>query len=282
MLKKLKYRAVMMVIALSVAGLFSGCVIDGEGGFFTIFGGPKFEEKVIKSVPLEEGGRFSLKNLNGTVTIETWGRDEVEIEAVKKARGSKSYLERVQIKIDSGRNYVDVATIHERRRLRVSVTYFVRVPEGTELESIKSSNGTLKLMGPFGGVHAVTTNGGIQIDDASGPIYLSTTNGTIKAFDLRGGIEAGTTNGSIHLDVLRLTDPIKVRTTNGGIKLFLDEDLDADLSARTTNGRVYVDFPVTVDLSHKNRRRLEARMGNGGPNITLHTTNGSIRISRSN
>jgi hypothetical protein len=41
-----------------------------------------------------------------------------------------------------------------------------------------------------------------------------------------------------------------------------------------------VDFPVTLQNLRQSRRRIEAKIGQGGPEISLHTTNGSITISK--
>jgi hypothetical protein len=126
--------AMIMVLAIS---LCSSCVINGDGEFFSIFSGPKYEEEFHKTVPLERGGDFILRNVNGSIIIETWDREEVEITAVKTARGSKNNLDRVQIKINANDQFVEIDTIYEKRRnLRVSVSYQVLVPENINLVCI--------------------------------------------------------------------------------------------------------------------------------------------------
>ena len=54
-------------------------------------------------------------------------------------------------------------------------------------------------------------------------------------------------------------------------------DIRADLSARTTNGSVQTDFPVTVQGTFR-KNRLEGELNGGGASIELRTTNGGIRI----
>jgi len=52
----------------------------------------------------------------------------------------------------------------------------------------------------------------------------------------------------------------------------------AHLVARTVNGGISVDFPVTVQGTLKNR--LDTNLGQGGPTIHLQTVNGGVSISR--
>ena len=42
--------------------------------------------EITKTFPLQADGSFELSNVNGTVRIETWDKDEVEVRAVKRQR----------------------------------------------------------------------------------------------------------------------------------------------------------------------------------------------------
>jgi hypothetical protein len=41
-----------------------------------------------------------------------------------------------------------------------------------------------------------------------------------------------------------------------------------------------VDFPVTLKNLTPSKHRVEAKIGQGGPEISLETTNGSIKITK--
>ncbi len=56
------------------------------------------------------------------------------------------------------------------------------------------------------------------------------------------------------------------------------KNIDADIEARTTNGRISIDFPVTIQSGQISKRRLDGRIGDGGPLISLKTTNGPVKI----
>jgi DUF4097 and DUF4098 domain-containing protein YvlB len=64
---------------------------------------------------------------------------------------------------------------------------------------------------------------------------------------------------------------------NGGITLALLAGIGADLEARTVNGSIQSDFPITVS-GRMNPRRLAGRIGQGGRMLDVETVNGSIRL----
>ena len=54
-------------------------------------------ETFLKTYPLSSGGSFVLENVNGSVRVEGWSRDEVEVRAVKSSLSDARELERVNI-----------------------------------------------------------------------------------------------------------------------------------------------------------------------------------------
>src|SRR5450432_96999 len=63
-----------------------------------------------QTYPLQPGGTFELQNVNGTVDVQTWDRDEVEVRAVKTAKRKESDLDLVSIDVDAKRGSVSVTT----------------------------------------------------------------------------------------------------------------------------------------------------------------------------
>src|SRR5256885_7391044 len=63
-----------------------------------------------QTYPLQPGGSFELQNVNGTVDVQGWDRDTIEIHAVKTAKNRESDLELVSIDVDAKPGVVSVAT----------------------------------------------------------------------------------------------------------------------------------------------------------------------------
>lgn len=256
---------------------------SASGDILSALFGQEESEEFSKVLPLRSDGTFSLKNVNGSITITTWKEDKVDIKALKTTKGDPDKLKEVKIEVEATANSVSVDTIFPKwKNIRVSVNYEVKVPQGVNLGKVKSTNGSVYITGPVGHTNASTTNGRIELDGAKGTVSLSSTNGRIEAVNIRGELDADTTNGTIVLEMLSFEDAIKAKTTNGSITLRVGslEKVNADFNARTTNGSISLDLPVTLKSMKKSRRSLEGQIGQGGPEISLRTTNGSIKITK--
>ncbi len=266
-----RYLAIPVLVAL-LALISGGAALAAE-----------HQEEFQKTLPLSAKGQFSLKNVNGEVTITTWKEEKVEIKALKKTNKAAENLQKVKIEVTSTTDSVSIETIYPKgKNTGVSVSYEVRVPEGIQLAKVHTVNGGLNLTGPFGRASASAVNGGVHVENASGVLNLETTNGDVKAVNVRGDINAQTTNGSIQLDLKALEAEVKAQTTNGGIKLRLSslQEINATLDAKTVNGSISLDIPVTVQSLDKSKHQLRGQLGQGGPLISLRTVNGSVHLTR--
>lgn len=270
MIKMMKL-VVLTVLVLLFAGMFLLSAAD-------------YREEFSKTLPLKAGDTFSLENVNGRVTVATWKENTVEIRAVKVARDSEKDLKDVEIRVEESAGKVAVKAIWPKFRLHfnVNVLFDVKVPEGVILKKVETVNGDVEASGVFGSAELETTNGSVTADGVKGTLNVSTTNGGIRVSRQEGKLNAETTNGSIRLEKLAFKDGIRAESTNGSITVAIESpaEVNANLFAETTNGHISVDFPVTLQNLRQSRRRIEAKIGQGGPEIYLETTNGSITISK--
>jgi hypothetical protein len=66
-------------------------------------------------------------------------------------------------------------------------------------------------------------------------------------------------------------------SNDGSITLRLPEVFPAELDASTGDGRVTLDFPVTVSGS-LSRSRIRGTIQEGGPRLEVRTADGSIQV----
>jgi len=253
------------------------------GGLVT-FARADYREEFAKTVPLKAGDVFALDNVNGRVNISTWKNNQVEIKAFKVARDDEKDLKEVEIRVEESAGMVSVKTIwpEHRHNFHVEVNFEIKVPEGVNLKKVETVNGDVGVTGLFGSAELETTNGSVTADGVRATLRVSTTNGEITVSSNEGKLEAETTNGDIRLEKLTFKDGIRAETTNGSITLAIEspEQINALLRAETTNGHVTVDFPVTLKNLNQSKHLIEGQIGQGGPEISLTTTNGSITIKR--
>src|SRR5580692_10276959 len=215
-----------------------------------------------QTYPLQPGGSFELQNVNGTVDVQTWDRDEVEVHAVKTAKHQESDLALVSIDVDAKPDSVMVTTRYPQNEgVEVAVEYVVHVPRCAHVEHLGTVNGTLRIAG----VEA--------IED------LRTVNGNIEVYEGGGSIHARTTNGNVHLELLHLQakNGAVAETTNGSLLLAVPADTQADVEARCLNGSFFSELPLALE-STQHPRETHGKFGKGGASIKLHTINGGIRV----
>jgi DUF4097 and DUF4098 domain-containing protein YvlB len=215
-----------------------------------------------RTFPLQPGGSFELQNVNGTVDVQGWDRNEIEVRAVKIARQNEADLERVSIDVDAQPAAVAVATRYPQNEgVEVTVEYTIHVPHFAHVEHLGTVNGTLRISG---------------VEDIQD---LHTVNGNIEVYEGGGNVHAHTTNGSVHLELVHLRDVAGAfaETTNGSLLLAVPSDTQADLEARCMNGTFSSDLPLSMESSQK-PREIHGKLGKGGPPIRLRTVNGGIRL----
>ncbi|HEV7668653.1 MAG TPA: DUF4097 family beta strand repeat-containing protein [Thermoanaerobaculia bacterium] len=248
--------------------------------------------KVVSGVyPLAGHGTLDLSNVNGSITIETWDRAEVEVRADKIVKSpseeeANKALDRLKVIVDAKPNRVKVEARFPNhnsglfswlsgRSIESKVEFKVRIPREADLR-IDNVNGGITLQGGKGDLHLTTINGSVHASDTSGTLTLESTNGSIEARHIRGSLEAETVNGRVEADLSDLgTAKTSLESTNGSLTLRLPASTRANLSASTTNGRVNCELAVD---GTKKRTRVEGTLNGGGSEIDLDTTNGSIDI----
>ena len=223
-------------------------------------------EVIKRSDPLTPDGVVSLSNISGSVEITAWDKNEVSLEAEKIA-SSADALGLLSINIDLTPSSLAIKTEQKRKWKfwnlfnNSKVNYRLRVPAGVSLVKIDGVNSNLTVRG------------------VRGRVNLDTVNGRIVATGLSADGRFDTVNGSIDVafDSLKNVRRVVLDTVNGSCQLRLPAEAGAHVAADTVNGRITCDFPLRLESS--GRPSLRGRIGDGGPEITLDSVNGSIHVA---
>jgi DUF4097 and DUF4098 domain-containing protein YvlB len=245
-LRKLFLNSVALVFALAAAAVPSFAI----------------SKEFNQSYPLQAGGSFELQNVNGTVEVQGWDKDVVEVHAVKTAKFKESDLERVSIDVNANSGNVSIATRYPQNEgVEVAVEYTIHVPHGAKIEHLGTVNGTLRIAGVS------------EVDE------LRTVNGNIEVYGADSTVHAHTTNGNVRLEIshVRGVSGTFAETTNGSVVLAVPANSQADLETRCLNGNFLSELPVSMQGSLK-PREMHGKLGRGGTPIKLHTINGGIRV----
>jgi DUF4097 and DUF4098 domain-containing protein YvlB len=281
-MKKAALLIVILAITLATMARSQATVVrdhnalTSEPAAFEPFQKPKGDElteEFHQSYPLTATGRVRIANINGNVHISAWDRNEVKVDAVKRAY-SPERLSEATIDVTNTADSVIIKTKYAERnqnfdsRTRenssASIEYTLTVPRGARIEGVELVNGSL------------------DIEGVQGEVRASLVNGRVKANDLSGEVNLSTVNGSIEVNAARLAESkgVTLNSVNGSIVLSMPSGASAQVRASTVHGPITNDFGLTVEEGQYVGRNLTGQIGSGGPRIRLNNVNGSISIKR--
>lgn len=231
-------------------------------------------ERFVQSYPLSANGRVSVSNINGSITVEAWDKNEVKLEAVKTA-DSKETLAEVEIRIDAKPDYFCVEADYGnwknrgpkgdwRQGKRMEVEFRLTVPRGAILNEIE------------------TVNGSVTVSNFTNQTKVSAVNGQVTATNLRGAANLSTVNGTVTADFDRLEPGtrISLETVNGQVDLAVPSDSNATFRADSVNGNITNDFGLRVRKGKYVGRDLYSKVGTGDVQVKLSSVNGGLTIGR--
>jgi hypothetical protein len=239
---------------------------------------------------------------DGSVRVSTGNTKQVEFKVIYNG-----YTLDKNLRIDAKQNGDTVELtaretnhfnwgVHVSRGLRIEV----HMPIDADL-NVESGDGSVEAQAVSGSVDIHTGDGHIKVDGAKGQIRLRTGDGSIEGRELDGKIEADSGDGHISLDGRfdnlnirtgdgsinahaqpgsKVISSWNIRTGDGSVDLVLPGDLNANIDASTNDGRISLGIPVTVEGQFSNSQ-IHGKMNGGGQPLTIHTGDGSIRLSRS-
>jgi hypothetical protein len=225
-----------------------------------------------QTYPLSAQGRVELNNLSGPVHITGWDRNEVKVDAVKRA-WKQERMDETQIEISSQPDSIYIHTEYpdhdhnftdDSHDNPASVEYTLTVPRHARLDEIKLVNGSLDIQDVAGEVHANSVNGKLQVQN------------------LQGRTELNTVNGELDASVSQMPSAVNLSAVNGTLRLTLPSDAKADLKASTISGEISNSFGLPVNHHQFVGHSLSGELGGGGAQVKLSNVNGRIEILRAN
>jgi DUF4097 and DUF4098 domain-containing protein YvlB len=203
---------------------------------------------------------------------------------------------------------------HGRRGPRIEV----RMPKDADLQidtgdgsvetqplsgkvKIHTGDGSVHVQAVDGNVDIDTGDGSITVEGAKGDIRLHTGDGHIDARNLDGRLDANSGDGHIKIDGRldsltlktgdgsidarvapgsKLSGGWSIHTGDGSVDLVLPADLQANIDASTNDGHISSSINMTVEGTFSNSQ-IHGKMNGGGQPLTIHTGDGSIRLSKS-
>ncbi len=279
----------------------------GIGGFVrSLLRGIPWSEKceATETLTLETppSGRMRVDNANGRTHVIGEDRHDIEVKAIKTARGeSEEGAVRLadEIKVahkEDPQGILEIEIVIPGRwnrqgrvdlELRVPREVWVAVGaangricvEGLRAKvRARSSNGPVRATDVIGDMDLQAMNAKVQTRGTCGRLLARSSNGKIQVEEHKGSVDASTTNGTVVCALESVgKEGVVLVTSNGRISLDLPAEVDGDLDIRVDNGliRSSLDLPEAV---RERSGRLKATLGEGGIPIRLRASNGTITV----
>ncbi|MFT3744998.1 MAG: DUF4097 family beta strand repeat-containing protein [Pyrinomonadaceae bacterium] len=233
-------------------------------------------EKFQQTYPLNANGRVNISNVNGSIVVEAWDRNEVKLEYTKIA-DTKERLADVTVRIESKSEYFSAETDYDnwnsknngdrwKNGGKLVVEFRLMVPRGAVLNEIE------------------TVNGSATVSNFNNVTRVSAVNGSVNATNIRGTAKLSTVNGEVKADFDRLETGSKIscETVNGKVNLTIPSDANATVKVDSLNGNITNDWNLPVRKGKYVGRDLYGKLGNGEVQIRMSSVNGTLAIGRKN
>jgi hypothetical protein len=269
-------------LLLMACGSLHLCLASYNSSRWTI----REEETIQKTLALTgEPQRVVIDNIDGFVHVTGTSGSQVIVSAHKIIRAetdadTQQAKKEVSLQFTeqpgSVSIYYDAPWRHNDHRRFYSVTYDidVQVPRNARLVVDAVNGGEVRVAGTSGDFDIKNVNGGIHMTDVSGSGDVHTVNGPVTA--------------SFRSNPQR---PCSFKSVNGKLEAYFQPGLSADLQLKTFNGGIYADFDITAGATptgeaerhdgkyvYRSSKAHSARVGQGGPQLSFDTLNGSIRL----
>lgn len=145
---------------------------------------------------------------------------------------------------------------------------------------VKSVSGEIVLDGVSGEVSATTVSGDVESRAMAGDLSFRSVSGDLTvAHGEPRRLRANTVSGRVTADLrLKPTGYVTLTTVSGAVLVRLPEDVEADVTVRSTAGRLVSAFGELAGTGEPGARSLSGRLGGGMASLTATTVSGDVTL----
>jgi len=234
-------------------------------------------DKVIhKTAALDPTGHVSVDTHNGSITVATWNRPQVDIQARVESTfdTSQADVNATDVRVTGSGSSVDISTDYSG-------------VEGWTYRTLGIFSGNITLppmhytitVPASAHVKLTTHNADTHVRGLRGDLDISTHNGEIDVTDLDGTAHLESHNGTVHVAFARFSHAAEIQTHNGSIEVQMPQSAAFRIDADGHHLDFNSDFPATT--RGYDSSRFTGDVNGGGPALRISTHNGSVRVRKS-
>jgi len=261
---------------------------------------PAFGHHLEKHFPVSARSVITVHNLNGTITVKSWPKQEIMVSA-------DHLSEKVEVDAVQMGNLIDIFTHVLSENVspaELRADYVISAPDDAELQ-IHNDSGTVSVTDVLGDMTIETIGAGVQLEDTAGHLTVKTVDGTFDCLRCAGRLDVRTISGNLRLIENRSSNVVvqtstgnilfdgdflangtyKLKNFSGTIEVRFSSANSFDLSATSLQGKV-IDQAKLKPTTHPSRKApryansLFGTYNDGRAKVELSSLSGTITIRK--
>jgi DUF4097 and DUF4098 domain-containing protein YvlB len=273
------------------------------------------QQNITKRATVAADATIEVSNVQGSVDVTAWDRNEVELIAVLESDRDELEFEATPriVRIEVDRPDGKYGRDHSEARLQLKVPAGAVLVVDTvsadikvagvrgeqELESVSGTVGTQAFDAP---VRAASVSGDVNVTGTGGKaaVRVENVSGSATVTGVRGGFDGEVVSGEIHATIaaaeeievnsvsgditvnaeLTSSARVEMESVSGTVELKIKPPVNADFDLESFSGDIDVCFGPKARQTSKFTpgTELSFTQGEGGARIELQTLSGEIRI----
>jgi DUF4097 and DUF4098 domain-containing protein YvlB len=227
---------------------------------------------------------LQVETTDASITVDTWDRNTIEAtvttERYKIGEGGiKVYDHQIGNSVE-----LEVRFPHEFLAVEIGsrrVAIQVHMPRQGQV-TLHTGDGLIRLSDLKGQAELQSGDGHLEIQGMDGVLRAHSGDGNLSAAGRFDGLQLTTGDGRIDARALpgsTANSLWNLHSGDGSVSLALPDNFAADLDLHTGDGHITLDLPVSVE-GKIGENNIHGKLNGGGNPVTIHTGDGSIRVSR--
>lgn len=235
-----------------------------------------FTRAHVETLPAKEykvsaNSTLEIRNIKGSINVKSWDHEsKIALDVVKK--GTEQALHDTTIGIVHKESNLIITTYSSSPHI-ATIDYTLMVPQNAQLSTVSTEKGDIKIKQVRSSMRVTASEGNIEISDSVQSVI------------------AKTNKGYIRVRQRTLTEPssLFLETLQGNVYLSLPRNTNALLQARTQNGTITSEQPITLntittklnkEFWNSIKSDIKGILGDGGAPITIDVTKGTIALTQ--
>ena len=273
------------------------------------------DEQVNRMLDAASDGHVDVSNIAGSVTVNGWNRNTVEVTGTLGRNVEELIFERdgdtIEIKVKvprrGGRGIESDLRISVPKNSSLdigTVSADIDVSDVAGEQSLSSVSGDIETDYTGEDLSAQSVSGDVEVsgNGVAGDVVASTVSGDVTLFRVSGKVEAESVSGGVVVDEgsferaelgtvngdivfqgkLEKGGRLSIDTVNGGVDVEFDGDVSARFEIDTFNGGIRNCFRPKAERTSKYAPgwELEFTEGSGSGRVEISTMNGGVTLCK--